>query len=272
VNLTKRVSHGFQFHVHTHGVRALIHSRRPRRMIRFRTDSLTRYSSTRNHRGLSDFDGSSNRCCQFTWELPSPTWEHQRNIPAGKRLCGFWSSQVGRWEDGARRPLQDKYWAAVYNPLLAETLFGRNWRDQRPPDRLAGPGVPDSNQSWKPQHYIKTQCLAFPIRIRDGETWPQHIDRARAVRADFSILRQSIFRRSNPGQGCAGTGATECLQWPVFGGLHVQFRAEFFNILNHSTFPHQQTILTFSIRNGQRSEAQGSSPPHKLLLAKSKLR
>jgi hypothetical protein len=84
------------------------------------------------------------------------------------------------------------------------------------PDVIAGPGCSGSLvNSGNPLHYIKTQCFAFPTPgNRFGNAGRNILTGPGAVNLDTSLFRD--------------IGNSE--------KFHAQFRAEFFNVLNHTNF------------------------------------
>jgi len=141
VNLTKRVSHGFQFHVHTHGVRALIHSR-PAADDSFPNGIFNQIFSTREPRADSPIRRSSNRCCQFLpGSCPVQLGEHHATFRQGSASVAFWSSQVGAGRMAAKAGLYKISTGQPFTPLLARPCWAETGRDQRPPDRSLARGA-----------------------------------------------------------------------------------------------------------------------------------
>ena len=86
------------------------------------------------------------------------------------------------------------------------------------PDLIAGPGCASLVDSGNPAHYIKTQCFAVPRPI----TLRGHLGRNTLVgpglmNFDFSLFKNNYLKR-------------------ISDRFNAQFRAEFFNVLNHPNF------------------------------------
>src|SRR5438094_8640011 len=95
-----------------------------------------------------------------------------------------------------------------------------------PPDRLVGPGCDTLTNPGNPNHYIKTQCLAFPkpANLRGN------LGRNTLIGPGRSKLEASIFK-NNYIQRFAEN-------------VNVQFSAEFFNLLNRANFASPTANLT----------------------------
>ena len=87
-----------------------------------------------------------------------------------------------------------------------------------PPNRIAGSACRTLTNTGNPNHYIKTQCLAFP---NPSNQWG-NLGRNTLIGPGQSKLDASIFK-NNRIQRISET-------------FNAQFRAEFFNILNHTNF------------------------------------
>jgi len=87
-----------------------------------------------------------------------------------------------------------------------------------PPNLVAGPGCNSVVNVGNPDHYIKTQCLAFPnpANLR-GNLGRNTLIGPGVSNLDFSVFKNNRIRR-------------------ISENFNVQFRAEFFNILNHANF------------------------------------
>ena len=256
VNLTKRVSHGFQFHgAYTWGKSVDTLS------ATAADDSFPNglfnqiFFDQRTTRGLSDFDIAQTAVVSFTWELPSPTWgasTQHSGMAAPLWLLELPSWALGGWQLGGLYKIST---GQPFTPLVGGDPVGQKLEETSvPPDRLAGPGCQTLTNPGNPNHYIKTQCLAFPTpNTRWGNLGRNTLIGPGLSKLDFSIFKNNrIFRSSNPGQGCAGAGCGPSAFSGLFSeGFNVQFRAEFFNILNHSNFSSPTDNLDVFDKNGQ---------------------
>lgn len=158
----------------------------------------------RTSRGLSDFNVAQTIVLSFTWELPSPAWRSR--FPkwglSGWQLGGLFKASSGQ----------------PFTPTLGGDPAGMKLDEtSEPPDRLAGPACRNLTNPGDPNHYIKTQCLAFPGASRWGNLGRNTLVGPGLSKLDFSVFKNNHVRR-------------------ISEDFNVQFRAEFFNILNHANF------------------------------------
>ncbi len=223
--ITKRMSHGLEFQTSFTWGKSIDNSSGSIAGDTFSNglSSLPWYD-LKSTRGLSDFDIRRTLVLSGTWEVPQV-----RNLtgPAGWLTSGWELGVVFKANDGV--------------PFTA--TFGTDGDPQGLnssdpwafPDRLGGPGCQSLVNPGNANNYIKTQCFAVPAAPNlafynancDSSlgTYPQCFNlRGNAGRniligpgltnLDFSIFKNNRVRR-------------------ISENFNVQFRAEFFNILNH---------------------------------------
>jgi hypothetical protein len=154
----------------------------------------------RNGRGLADFDIGQNLTVNYIWEIPT--------LKAKPRALQW---ALNGWQWGGILHVAS---GEPFTPTITGDPLGMQGDEFDRPDVLTGPGCRGSLVNpGNPLDYIKTQCFAFPNpSTRFG-------DAGRNILIGPGILNldTSLFRN--------------------IGGLekfHAQFRAEFFNILNHT--------------------------------------
>ena len=189
-------------------------------------------------RGLSDFNVSQILVINVTWQVPEIK---SLSGPAAWLANGWELSSIYKANTGV--PFSAT-WGTDGDPL------GLNSTDPWDvPNRLGGPGCESLINPGNPNNYIKTQCFAVPT-APSMAYWSKYCDttkigiygpspstpepfplcfnlRGNAGRniligpglsnLDFSILKNNRVRR-------------------ISESFNVQFRAEFFNILNHPNF------------------------------------
>ena len=156
------------------------------------------------NRGLSDFDIRHNAVFNAIWQIPSP---HAEN---GLR----WS--VSGWQVGGIYQVSS---GLPFTPKIGGDPLGL--KSSNPfdfPDRIFGPGCNLGVNSGNPVHYIKTQCFSFPApATRMGNAGRNSLIGPGLSNFDLSLLKNNYIRR-------------------ISESFNIQFRADFFNVLNHPNF------------------------------------
>src|SRR5882762_3112771 len=186
-------------------------------------------------RGLSDFNIGRTLVISGTWQVPSR-----------KSLSGPAAWITNGWELGAI------YKASDGVPFTANWGTGGdpqgllNSDDWAFPDRLNTPGCATLTNPGNPNHYVKTECFSVPT-APDAGFWAANCDPAPpnlGGPVDPASL-QCFNLRGNAGRNILTGPGTSSLDFSVFKNnpirrisenFNVQFRAEFFNILNHANF------------------------------------
>ena len=156
-------------------------------------------------RGLSDYDVAQNLVISFNWDIPSPGWNFKAAnwAASGWQLGGLYKASTGQ----------------PFTAILGGDPVGQKVDEtSEPPDRVAGAGCQTLTNPGNPNHYIKTQCLAFP---NPSNRWG-NLGRNTLIGPGISKLDASIFK-NNRVQRISET-------------FNAQFRAEFFNVLNRTNF------------------------------------
>jgi hypothetical protein len=158
----------------------------------------------RTSRGLSDFDVRQTLVLSFTWEVPSPA--RSSRVPkwasSGWQLGGLYKASSGQ----------------PFTPILGGDPAGMKLDEtSEPPDRLGGSACRTLTNSGNPNHYIKTQCLAFPGANKWGNLGRNTAVGPGVSKLDFSVIKNNRVKR-------------------ISENFNAQFRAEFFNILNRANF------------------------------------
>ena len=163
-------------------------------------------------RGPSDFDTPRVLSINLIWDVPKP-----------KSLTGFAGSALGGWELGAIFSASD---GQPFTPFLAGDSVGNNSSDPFSfPDRLSGPGCSTLSNPGNVNNYIKLQCFTIPSPVVvNGVNYLRFGDAGRNIiygpglqNLDFSLIKNTHIRS-------------------ISETFNVQFRAEFFNILNRANF------------------------------------
>ena len=168
----------------------------------FANSTPTLWFDERNGRGLADFDIRQNLSVNYIWEVPS--------LKAEPRAL-LWV--LNGWQSGGILHVAS---GEPFTPIITGDPLGMKGDQFDRPDVLTGPGCSGSRVNpGNPLDYIKTQCFAFPNpSTRFGDAGRNILIGPGILNLDTSLVRN--------------IGGSE--------KFHAQFRAEFFNVLNHTNF------------------------------------
>jgi hypothetical protein len=159
---------------------------------------------TQMWRGLSDFDVRHSAVVNYIWELP------------GIAKHGFVGGIANGWQWGGIFRIQSGVPFSV--TIGGDSLGMNNSNPFNFPDRISGPGCGSAINPGNPNHYINTSCFAVPNptnRMGNGG-------------------RNDLI---GPGTVDLGTSLYKNNYVPsISETFNVQFRAEFFNVINHTNF------------------------------------
>lgn len=174
--------------------------------------SLPFFFDPRLRRGQSDFNLGKNLVISGTWQIPD----------IGS-LKGFAGKALNGWQIGGVLAASS---GAPFTVLVGGDPLGLNNTDPFAyPDRIAGPGCGTPVNPGNPNDYIKLQCFAMPAQ--QGTT---------TGGAPIYTLLGNSGRNPMNGPGLTNLDFSVFKNNRLTEGLNLQFRAEFFNILNHTNF------------------------------------
>jgi hypothetical protein len=178
-------------------------------------------------RGLSDFNIGRILAINGIWQVPSL-----------KSASGPVTWLANGWELGGILKISDGVPFTATFGSDGDPL-GLNSSDPWDfPNRLTGPGCGSLVNPGNPNHYIKTQCFAIPT-APTAAFYAAHCD------PTFGTFPQCFNLQGDAGRNILIGPGTSSLDFSVFKNNHiahisenfnVQFRAEFFNILNRANF------------------------------------
>jgi len=180
----------------------------------------------RTTRGLSDFDVRQNIVFNFTWAVPAPRMRSRLTEWAfgGWQLGGIYKASNGQ----------------PFTPLLGGDPLGMKLDEtSEPPNRVPGSGCETLTNPGNPNHYIKTQCLAFPSPV----TLRGNLGRNTLIGPGLSKFDASIFKNNHIRR--------------FSENVNVQFRAEFFNLFNRANFSSPTDNLTVFDQSGNAVPSAG---------------
>jgi hypothetical protein len=188
------------------------------------------FFNPRLNRGLSDFNIAHNLEVNYTWDIGAPKWNSG---------LATWAS--GGWEMGGVFAAST---GVPFTPGFAGDTLGVRITEPNVdlPNPSGASGCGSAVNPGNPNHYIKTQCFAVPtapnmlfynancdpgtlaqpfpfptcINLR-GTLGRNTLIGPGLVNFDFSLFKNNYVKR-------------------ISDAFNVQFRAEFFNILNRANF------------------------------------
>jgi hypothetical protein len=207
------------------------------------------YFAPQYGKGPADFNVTQNLTINYLWNIRAPAAGslpgHVAWAAHGWQLDGIFTASTG----------------LPFTPLIGGDPLGTNAGTDSIayPDRLRGPGCQSLVNSGSVSNYIKLNCFALPAATP-------------AIAAQCQPFGVQDGEAPVPGT-CAnllGNGGRNEIYGPQFWNfdsslnknnqitknLTLQFRAEFFNILNHSTF--QAPIDNSTLFNEDGSAAGGA--------------
>jgi hypothetical protein len=153
-------------------------------------------------RGPSDFDMRHNFTANYIWEVPGPK--------SSASLLN-WVASGWQWGGLLRASSGTPFTPQIGGDpvgMLSSSTFDR-------PDVVKGSGCDGSLVTGDPRHYINTACFAFPAPVtRFGNAGRNILTGPALVNVDTSLFKNMNLSEK----------------------IHLQFRAELFNVLNHANF------------------------------------
>jgi hypothetical protein len=156
-------------------------------------------------RGLSDFDVRHSLVVNYLWEIPGP-----RSVPPviGWFAHGWQASGIIQASSGHPFTIE----------IASDPLGLNNANPFAFPDRLNTPNCESVVNPGNPTNYIKTECFAAPTpATRLGNGGRNSAIGPGVENFNLSLFKNNYIRRLSE-------------------TFNVQFRAEFFNALNHTNF------------------------------------
>jgi hypothetical protein len=177
--------------------------------------------------GLCDYNVTQNFVLNYIWSLPSPK--------LGGAVGGY---LLGGWEVGG---ILTAATGTPFTMFIGGDPTGQGGDPWPYPDRLTGQGCGNPVNSGNPGNYVKLNCFTPPVAPASFASLCQPA--ASSVAAVIPNTCMNLFgnagRNSIIGPGLLNLDFSMFKNFPVpriSEAFRVQFRAEFFNILNHPNF------------------------------------
>ena len=228
LQLSKRMSHGLQLQgSYTWGKSIDTSSAALAGDLFGNSISSLHWFDWRLTRGLSDFNIARTLVINGTWQVPTV-----------KSASGALGRAVNGWELGGIYKVSDgvPFTATFGTDGDPQGLnSGDTWAF---PNRLVGPGCGSLVNPGNPNNYIKTQCFAIA-------TAPSSAFYTANCDSTLGTPPQCFNLRGNAGRNILTGPGTSNFDFSIFKNnyvkrisenFNVQFRAEFFNILNRANF------------------------------------
>jgi hypothetical protein len=257
-DLTKKVTHGIEFHVaYTWGKSIDTLSATVADDIFPNGVFNQLFFDQRTSRGLSDFNVAQNLVVSYTWEPPSP----RLHSSAATWVLGGWQF-TGLYKASTGQPFTPIFGGDPYGTKLDET--------SEVPNYIAGCNPVDSNFRKNPNGpiYLNTGCFTLPAVPNSVlrtlpflcSSFPGAASPAPAGQTYCANLKGNLGRNRIIGPGLS------TLDFSIFKNnrvkrisesFNVQFRAEFFNILNRANFSSPTDNLNVLDGSGARVASGG---------------
>jgi hypothetical protein len=180
----------------------------------------------RTSRGLSDFNVGQYFVVNLSWESPAPSIH---SWLAGWMLRGWQLGGIFKASSGQ-----------PFTPILGGDPLGMKLDETaEPPNWLFGSGCETLSNPGNPNHYIKTQCLAFP----NPSNLRGNLGRNTVIGPGLANLDLSLFKNNRIRK--------------ISEDFNVQFRAEFFNVFNRANFASPVDNRIVFEQNGSRTSGAG---------------
>jgi hypothetical protein len=174
--------------------------------------SLPFYFDARLRRGQSDFNLGKNLVVSGTWEIPG---FKSKSGAAGWVMSGWQVGGVLQASSGA-----------PFTVLVGGDPLGLNNTDPFAyPNRTTGSGCGSGVNPGNPNNYIKLQCFTMPPS--QGAT---------TTGSPIYTLLGNSGRNPLTGPGLVNLDFSLFKNARLSEGFNLQFRTEFFNVLNHTNF------------------------------------
>jgi len=187
------------------------------------------YFLPKYRRAVSDFNVAKNLTVNYMWSIPSPKSFHGAAawISSGWQIGGIFELRSG----------------LPFTPLVGGDPLGLlNTSPFAYPDRLTGPGCGSLVNPGNPTNYIKLNCFTLPNVPASmiAQCTPNSFPGAAQAPPSGNVFCENLLgngaRNEIYGPGLVNFDFSLFKDNRIREHLHLQFRAEFFNVFNHANF------------------------------------
>jgi hypothetical protein len=228
LQISKRMSHGFQIQGSFTWGKAIDEGSNSVAGDPFQNSISSQFFFDRRlRRGPADFNVARNLVINYLWQLPTP-----RSLPSAASLV------LGGWQVGGIFQASS---GIPFTPILGGDPLGLNSSDPWDfPNRIVGGGCASGVNPGNVNNYIKLECFTYPNpSTLLGNTGRNSLTGPGLENFDFSLTKNNYIKR-------------------ISESFNVQFRAEFFNVLNRANFNPPITNSTLFNDNGTPTDGAGS--------------
>ncbi len=169
--------------------------------------------------GPSDFDVTHINTTSFIYALP-----FGRGQRFGSNVNRAADYLIGGWQAGAIITLRSGLWSSVINGVDIANIGDVSGTQTA--NRISNP-FPSGTRTRA--RWFDPAAYAFPAPGTLGNSGRNSLKGPEYKDVDFSLMKN----------------------FPIYSSLHLQFRAEFFNLFNHTNFGNPDTTLTSGANFGQ---------------------
>ncbi|MGH9968190.1 MAG: carboxypeptidase regulatory-like domain-containing protein [Pyrinomonadaceae bacterium] len=184
--------------------------------------------SPRDNRGLSDFDRKHRFVLSYNWELPVRRWFGIEDKGLGKFVSGWAVNGITTLQSGTPFNIFDSVSATLQDPEGQNGLYKATY--------LGGPILTTGSLSSRLDGFINFGSFLAGGRCVNNQNVIVDCADASAVAAAIGNLGRNIFR--GPFQTNHDLSLVKVTK--LTERTNIEFRAEFFNILNHPAFQSPQ--------------------------------
>jgi hypothetical protein len=223
VGATKRLSRGFQFQTSYTWSKTIDDNSTGAGADAFANSfSSLHWYDLRLNKSLADFNTPRVLVASITWDLPKP----KMSSVVGEKV-------LGGWEVGTIFTAHD---GQPFSEILSGDVLGQNSSDPFSfPNRLSGPGCNTLVNPGNINNYVKTQCFSVPTAPKQA-FYDKYCNPFTAAFPTCTNLLGNARRNILAGPGYKNFDFSLYKNTQITERVATQFRAEFFNILNHPNF------------------------------------